>query len=190
MDLLVSRRNHEETGTDTLKPRNNERTSHKTIWFILCPQTTGATQQTPSYRRLKQAGLHKPQLKSLAQHHRICHDKKPQPSALAAVWWQEVTRSGRQAVLQKVHRLSQKSQSFCRRYSQLLTTSDSVCSESQKSVSFTQQFLVAAKVFSHTMVVIINSFQKQNSTWRVKMSYLLCKSLSYKLRFKVHYWQR
>lgn len=114
MDLLVSRGNHEETGTDTLKPTNNERTSHKTIWFILCPRTTGAIQQLPSYRRPKQAGLQKPQLKSLAQCHHIHHDKKPQSSASAAVWWQEVTRSGRQAVLQNVHSVSQKSQSFCR----------------------------------------------------------------------------
>ena len=187
MDLLVSRGNHEEAGRDKLKPRNNEWTATRwfSSFFVCEPLEPFSSFQAD--RRPKQAGVRKPQLKPLDQCHHICHDKKPQPSGISS---RLVTREGNTGSSTWSSQGIPKSQSFCRRLSQLFTTSDSVCSDRQKSAWFTRPFLVSAKVFSHTTAVIINSFQKQNCTWCVKMSYLSCKSLSYKLPVKVHYWQR
>lgn len=100
--------------------------------------------------------------------------RNPTLQALPVVWWQEVTRCGTrsseeswQGISKVTTGLQKGLAALHHQWFFLLTV---------RSGWFTQQLLVLAKVFSHTMVVIINSFQKQNSTWYGKMS-CLCVSL-------------
>lgn len=171
MNLLVSGGNHEKAGTDKSNPRNNERKTTKWISSFFIHQLLEPFSNFQANRRPIQAGLWKPQLKSLDQCHHICHGKKS-PHFKHYQW------SGDKKWLAVEHR------EFCRKLTEYLKGynwfAEGTCSSSPWVILcalteqrwFTQQFLVLAKVFSHTVVVIINSFQKQNSTWYGKMSCL------------------